>query len=274
MRKILVICLAFLSVFSVDAAKKKNKTPKKQPVSATVLVEASTGKILYSENAQRATPPASLTKIITLLIVFDEIKKGNLQFTDQLPISYHAAKQAPCKLNLHAGRSISLKDAVLAMVTHSANDAAVTIAEKISGSERKFATRMTAKARELGLSNTVFKNASGLPSSGQITTAYDMALLGIQTLAKYKDFLYLFSSPSFTYHGITYKNHNYRLLKNKKYQFDGIKTGFVNASGFNVVSCFKNDGKRYVAVQMGGSSPAARDKRLVEIIDFVLKKGE
>jgi D-alanyl-D-alanine carboxypeptidase len=243
----------------------KNQKPTK-PVYAALAVDAETGQILYQQNADMITPPASLTKIMTLLMVFDALEQGKLRLTDMLPISRHAAAQLPCKLGLRAGSYISVKDIILACVTKSANDAAVVIAEFLAGSEPAFADYMTQRARHFGMKNTTFKTASGMPAIGQLTTAKDMALLGIVANKHYKKYFHLFSTREFCYNNACHINHNYRLLAQKHLKFDGIKTGFVNASGFNVIGTYTNEvGKRVVVVVMGGPTPAWRDKRVVEI---------
>ena len=243
----------------------KNPKPSK-PVYAALAVDAETGQILYQQNADVITPPASLTKIMTLLMVFDALEQGKLRLTDMLPISRHAAAQLPCKLGLRAGSYISVKDIILACVTKSANDAAVVIGEFLGGSESAFADYMTQRARQFGMKNTTFKTASGMPAAGQVTSAKDMALLGIVANKHYKKYFHLFSTREFCYNNACHINHNYRLLAQKHLKFDGIKTGFVNASGFNVIGTYTNEtGKRIVVVVMGGPTPAWRDKRVVEI---------
>lgn len=243
----------------------KSQKPFK-PAYAALAVDAETGQILYQQNADTLTPPASLTKIMTLLIVFDALEQGKLKLTDMLPISRHAAAQLPCKLGLRAGDYISVEHIILGCVTKSANDASVVVAEFLAGSEAAFAEYMTQRARQFGMKHTVFKTASGMPASGQVTTAKDMALLGIVANKHYKKYFHLFSKNEFCFKNACHKNHNYRLLTQKDFGFDGIKTGFVNASGFCVVGSYTNEaGKRIIIVLMGGPTPAWRDKRVVEI---------
>lgn len=264
MFKIGIFISLSLGILTNPAYSKTQKPGK--PVYAALAVEAETGQILYQQNADTITPPASLTKIMTLLMVFDALEQGKLRLTDMIPISRHAAAQLPCKLGLRAGSYISVKDIILACVTKSANDAAVVIAEFLGGSESAFADYMTQRARQFGMKNTTFKTASGMPAAGQLTTAKDMALLGIVANKHYKKYFHLFSTREFCYNNACHINHNYRLLAQKHIKFDGIKTGFVNASGFNVIGTYTNEeGKRIVAVVMGGPTPAWRDKRVVEI---------
>lgn len=256
-------CLAL--AFTISHSDGKSQKPAK-PVYAALAVDAETGQILYQQNAGTVTPPASLTKIMTLLMIFDALDQGKLKLTDMLPISRHAANQAPCKLGLRAGDYLSVEHIIFACVTKSANDAAVVAAEFLAGSEAAFARYMTQRAHEFGMKNTIFKTASGLPAAGQITTAKDMALLGVVTNKHYKKYFHLFSKPDFCFKNTCHVNHNYRLLKHKPLKFDGIKTGFVNASGFNVIGTYTNgSGRRIVIVLLGGPTPAWRDKRVVEI---------
>lgn len=244
----------------------KNAANCKKPVYAALAVDAETGQILYQCNADTITPPASLTKIMTLLVVFDALEQGTLKLTDMLPISRHAANQLPCKLGLKAGGFISVEHIILGCVTKSANDASVVIAEFLAGSESAFADYLTKRAREFGMLNTTFKTASGMPAVGQITTAKDMALLGIVAKKHYQKYFHLFNTREFCYNNTCHINHNYRLLSQKHLRFDGIKTGFVNASGFNVIGSYTNEkGQKIIIVLLGGSTPAWRDKRVVEI---------
>lgn len=264
MFRIGIIISLSLGILTNPIYAKNQKSSK--PVYAALAVDAETGQILYQQNADLMTPPASLTKIMTLLMVFDALEQGKLRLTDMLPISRHAAAQLPCKLGLRAGSYISVKDIILGCVTKSANDAAVVIAEFLGGSEAAFADYMTQRARQFGMKNTTFKTASGMPAAGQITSAKDMALLGIVANKHYKKYFHLFSTREFCYNNACHINHNYRLLSQKHIKFDGIKTGFVNASGFNVIGTYTNEeGKRIVVVVMGGPTPAWRDKRVVEI---------
>lgn len=264
MFRTLIIISCSLGILTNPIYSKAQKPSK--PVYAALAVDAETGQILYQQNADTITPPASLTKIMTLLMVFDALEQGKIRLTDMLPISRHAAGQLPCRLGLRAGGYISVKDIILACVTKSANDAAVVIAEFLAGSEPAFAEYMTQRARQFGMKNTTFKTASGMPAAGQITSAKDMALLGIVANKHYKKYFHLFSTREFCYNNACHINHNYRLLAQKQLKFDGIKTGFVNASGFNVIGTYTNEAnKRIVVVVMGGPTPAWRDKRVVEI---------
>lgn len=262
--RLFVITLTALS-FNLLQAKAPYK--KAKPVCAALAVEAESGKILYQHNASAFTPPASLTKIMTLLMLFDAMDQGKLRLTDMIPVSKYAASRAPGKLGLRPGSYISVQNIILALITKSANDAAAVAGELLGGSEANFAKLMTQRARQLGMVNTTFKNASGLPAAGQLTTARDMAVLGLVTLKHYQKYFHLFGVKEFCYNKTCHVNHNYRLLSQKELVFDGIKTGYVNASGFNVIASHKNEhGKRIIVVVMGGATSAMRDKRVVEIV--------
>jgi len=258
-----LLCLIILNAVSYA----KPLPQKNKPVYAAIAVDAEDGKVLYQQNANTITPPASLTKIMTLLMLFDSLEQGKIRLTDMIPVSKHAASQQPGKLGLSPGSRISIQNVILALVTKSANDAASVAAEFLGGNEHVFAKYMTQRARQFGMKQTTFKNASGLPAVGQLTTARDMAILGLITQKHYKKYFHLFGVREFCYNNVCHVNHNYRLLSQKRLKFDGIKTGYVNASGFNVIASHKDtNGKRIIVVVMGGPTSAWRDKRVVEIV--------
>lgn len=235
------------------------------PRSAAMVVEASTGRVLYAENADTPVYPASLTKMMTLYLTFDALERGRLRLDQKLPVSAHAASRPPTKLGVRAGGHIRVEDAILGLVTRSANDAAAVLAEALAGSEAAFARQMTARARQLGMRSTVFRNASGLPDPQQITTATDMALLGRALIYHYPKYYSYFSRRQFSWNGTVYRNHNHLL---KEYSgADGIKTGYIRASGFNLVASVERDGRRLIAVVFGGSSAAARDRHMMGLLD-------
>ncbi len=236
-----------------------------------IVVDAKTGKTLYQYKADTPRYPASLTKIMTLYIVFEELEAGRLTMNSRLKVSKWAAGRPPSKLGLKAGSTIKVKDAVLALITKSANDAAATIAENISGSESSFARRMTATARQIGMRKTTFKNAHGLPNSGQRTTARDMATLGRAIQERFPSYYKLFQTRSYTYKGRRYGNHN-KLLGRVK-GVDGIKTGYIRASGFNLVTSVKRDNRHIVAVVIGGRTGASRDAQMRKLIASFLPKA-
>jgi len=231
---------------------------------ADIVVDANSGNVLHATNPDARRHPASLTKIMTLYLLFEQLEAGKLKLDTPLKVSKEAAGQDPTKLELKAGSSIQVEDAIKGIITRSANDAAVVVAEAIAGDEDEFARLMTRKARALGMSNTVYKNASGLPDSDQVTTARDQSTLGRAIQERFPKYYKYFSIRSFTFRGETIANHN-RLLGNVE-GVDGIKTGYINASGFNLVTSVHRGNRYVVAVVMGGSSAGSRDARMRELI--------
>ncbi len=235
------------------------------PKYASIVVDVESGAVLHARHADARRFPASLTKMMTLYMAFDAIERGRIDFDTKLPVSKRAAAQPPSKLALKAGSTIALEEAVLALVTKSANDVAVVVAEALSGTEWQFAKDMTAKARELGMRSTTFRNASGLPNSGQVSTARDMATLSIRLMQDFPQYYDYFQTRNFAYKGKRYNNHN-RLLK--RYDgADGIKTGYIRASGFNLAASVVRNGRRVVAVVFGGRTSRSRDDHMVELLD-------
>jgi D-alanyl-D-alanine carboxypeptidase len=224
-----------------------------------------TGQVLHARHADEPRYPASLTKTMTLYMVFDALKSGELKLNERMTVSRNAASQPPSSLRLRAGSTITVKDAVHALVTKSANDVAVVVAERLGGSESRFATLMTAKARAMGMSNTTFRNASGLPDTQQISTARDMAVLAERVLEDHADYYGYFSNTKFTWGRATYKNHNG--LIGKVAGVDGIKTGYTRASGFNLMASAKRRGRRVIAVMFGGSTARSRDQHVTDLIE-------
>lgn len=232
---------------------------------AVMLMDYETGKVLYSRGGDLQRYPASLTKIMTLYMVFDALESGRITLDQKFKVSHTASRQAPSKIGLPAGRYISVRNIIYALVTKSANDMAVVIAEALSGSERQFAVDMTKKARKIGMKRTVFRNASGLPHRLQVTTARDMAILGQRILRDFPKYYPMFNTKSFKYNGRTYRNHN-RLLGSYK-GADGIKTGYINASGFNLVASVKRGDKRLIGVVFGGATGARRNAHMEWLLD-------
>jgi len=232
---------------------------------SSIVVDAKTGEVVHGSKADEHRHPASLAKIMTLYLLFAELESGRMKLTTNIRVSPDAAKQPPSKLGLQAGQTIDVEDAIKAIVTRSANDVAVAIAESISGDEDSFARLMTQRARSIGMSKTVFKNASGLPDPDQVTTARDMALLGLAIQDRFPKYYEYFSTRVFQWRGVAIGNHN-RLLGSLE-GVDGIKTGYTRASGFNLVSNVKRDGRHIVAVVMGGQTGAARDAQMRELIN-------
>jgi len=239
---------------------------------ASIVVDFETGEVLHAVNPDTRNYPASLTKMMTLYVAFDAIKKGKLSMTQPLRVSARAAAARPSKLGLSAGSTIALQDAILAMLTKSANDAAVVVAEAVAGSEYKFSLLMTQKAKEIGMSKSNFRNASGLPNRRQLSTARDMATLAKHLLTDFPDQYKLFSTPEFEFNGQTYRNHN--ALLDSYPGVDGMKTGYTRASGYNLVASAHRNGHRVIGVVFGGRSSSARNTRMRELLDGAFAKLE
>lgn len=259
----------------VKKTSKKSATKKsaKQPERFSALVvNASTGRVIYQKNAGKIRYPASLTKMMTLYLTFDALKKGKIKMGDTLPVSKKAAAQPQTNISLDEGDRLSVKTAIESLIVRSANDSSVVLAEALGGTVWNFSLLMTKKARALGMKNTVFRNPNGLPDSQQYTTAYDMAKLGIALRRDFPEYYHLFKLRSFSHNGITYPGHNKVM---ERYDgADGIKTGYINASGFNLVTSVKKDGYNIVAVIMGGTTAAARDKEMMRMLDRTFAKLE
>ncbi len=248
--------------------------PQAQAKYASIIIDADTGEVLHEVNADEMNYPASLTKMMTLYLAFEALDNGQLKLDQQLPVSGHAASRAPSKLGLTPGESVAARDLILALVTKSANDAASVVAEGLGGSETAFAERMTQKARKLGMKSTVFHNASGLPDPGNRTTARDLATLARALYRDFPDHYHYFSTREFVYHGTVHANHNH--LMNSFQGMDGIKTGYINASGFNLAASAKRDNRRLVGVVMGGASARARDAHMAQLLNaaFAARRSE
>lgn len=243
---------------------------KGNPKYSSLVMDADTGLILHQRYATKPVHPASLTKIMTLLLTFEALESGQIDLKDRVRISRHAANAVPSKLGLPAGSSIRVQDAIYALVTKSANDIAIAMAEHLAGSERNFAQRMTNKARDIGMSHTTFKNASGLHDPNQVTTARDMATLARYVILAYPDYYRYFSKSSFTYNGKTYRNHN-RLMESYD-GMDGMKTGYIAASGFNLVASAVRGDRRIIGVVFGGRSSKSRNAHMKELLDMGFSK--
>lgn len=253
-------------VFSADAAYSRFDNSK----FSMLVIDGYTGTVLFQENAGKYRYPASLTKMMTLYLVFEALERGKLQMGKMLSVSSHAAAQSPSKLYLAAGSKISVQDAVMAVVIKSANDAAVVLAEALGGSEYDFALMMTRKARSLGMNHTMFRNASGLPNLEQKTTAYDLARLAMALYRDHRKYYYLFSQSTYRYKKQTLYTHNRVTARYRG--ADGIKTGFINASGFNLVTSAQRSDKRLIGVVLGGRTAAGRDQYMIEILDKGFRK--
>jgi D-alanyl-D-alanine carboxypeptidase len=238
---------------------------------AAIVIDAKTGKTLFARYADSHRYPASLTKMMTLYMVFEAMANGHISKSSKIPVSSNAAAEQPSKLGLKPGSTITVENAILALVTKSANDVATAVGEYLGGSEEGFARMMTEKARALGMKSTTFRNAHGLPNSAQKTTARDMARLGLALREHYPQHYHYFSTRSFTYAGRKYGNHN-RLLGRVK-GMDGIKTGYIRASGFNLVSSVEANGRSIVAVVMGGRTANSRNEHMAEIISAYMPRA-
>lgn len=238
---------------------------KYNPPYAAIVVDANNGAVLHAAAPDAPRHPASLTKIMTLYLLFERLESGKITLDTPMEVSHDASIQAPTKLGLRPGDTIKVEDAIKGLVTKSANDASVVIAEAIGGTEEEFARAMTRKARALGMRNTTYRNANGLPNDDQITTARDQALLGIAIQERFPKYYRYFSLGSFVYRGNAMRNHNH--LLGKVEGVDGIKTGFTRDSGFNLVTSVRRGPRRIVAVVLGGRSAGSRDARMRELIE-------
>src|SRR5450631_2942094 len=238
---------------------------KYEPSSSSIVVDANSGAVMQATNADSPRHPASLTKIMTLYLLFERLEAGKIKMSTEMPASAHAAAQAPSKLGLKPGESIRVETAIRAIVTKSANDVAVIVAEALAGDEADFARLMTAKARALGMTHTAYYNASGLPDDKQITTARDQAVIGRAIHDRFPQYYHYFATRTFEFRGEEIRNHNH--LLGSVPGVDGIKTGYIHDSGFNIVTSVQRDNRHLVAVVFGGRTANARDARVRSLID-------
>jgi D-alanyl-D-alanine carboxypeptidase (penicillin-binding protein 5/6) len=266
-RVFLAFSLAVATVFAVDlgSVQQAQAYITTEAKYAAIVMDASSGEVLYERNADASRYPASITKTMTIYLTFEALSQGRLRLDDQVPFSAHAVAQAPSHLGARVGESITVDEALRALTVKSCNDVAVALAERVGGSESKFAALMTLKAQELGMTNTRYVNANGLPDSRQITTARDIAVLWRAMMRDYPQYYYYFGVKSFAYRGQTIGSHNDLLLHTQG--VDGSKTGFTNAAGFNIVASAVRDNRRLITVVMGGNSKAARDNHADDLID-------
>ncbi|MET0749070.1 MAG: D-alanyl-D-alanine carboxypeptidase [Rhizobium sp.] len=239
--------------------------------SAYFVMDAKTGKVLTSQNADDLNHPASLTKMMTLYLAFEALHRGKLSWDSELKVSSNAAGKSPTKLGLRPGSTISLREAVNGMIIKSANDAATVVGEAVGGSESGVGRMMTAKARQLGMSRTTFVNPSGLPDPRQITTARDMSTLAVALINDYPTEYRLFSQTGFNYHGRFVHGHNNLMYRYKG--MDGIKTGYTNASGFNIVSSVRDGDRRLIGVVLGGPTARARDDKMAGLLNRYMSQA-
>jgi D-alanyl-D-alanine carboxypeptidase len=260
-------CLTFVLIFGLTAGlmPMHQAAAAGSTIKAAIIVDMNSGSVLYSRSADVLRSPASLTKIMTLYMLFAYLRAGKLTYETELVVTPHAASQSPTKLGLKPGSTIKVVDAINALVTKSANDAAATIAENLGGTEANFGRMMTETARKLGMKNTTFRNASGLPNDEQLTTARDMAILATHVIRDYPEYYSFFETRYFTYKGRKYRNHN-RLLFGYK-GTNGIKTGYTRASGFNLTASVQRGDKHLVGVVLGGRTGAQRDAAMRSLLD-------
>ncbi len=235
---------------------------------SSIVIDAKSGNVLYSNNAEKLRYPASLTKLMTLYIAFNALETGKLKLTDKLRVSATAASRSPSKLGMPAGSYIDVKTLIHALIVKSANDCATVLAEALSPTEADFAVLMTKTAHRLGMHHTTFKNASGLPNSAQKTTAKDLAILGAAIYHHFPQYYPWFSMTEFQYNGMTYKTHNY--LLNDSLGTDGMKTGYTAASGFNILTSAQQGKYRVIAVTMGHKKVKERDEDISKMMEISL----
>ena len=264
---------AVVSVSSTPAQARnynKKSSSNNNPKYASLIMDADSGRILSQRHSNKVLHPASLTKMMTMLLVFEALDRKEIRKDTRIRISKHAASMVPSKLGLKPGSSIKVEHAIKVLAAKSANDIAVAVAEHLAGSEKRFANGMTTRARHIGMKSTRFKNASGLHDPSQVSTARDMALLARYILKRYPHHYKYFSTRTFTYQGKTYKNHN-KLLGT--YQgMDGFKTGYINASGYNLVASANRGGQRLIGVVFGGRSGKTRNDHMAVLMDAGFKK--
>ena len=232
---------------------------------ASIIINENTDKIYFQKNADTMNYPASLTKIMTLYMIFDELKKNKIKMNTKFKVSKRASLRPPSKLGLKTGQTISVRNAILALVTKSANDVATVVAENLGKTESKFAKKMTKMAKKIGMKRTIFKNASGLPNRGQLSTARDMAKLAKMIRKNFPEYFHFFKKKTFVYNGIEFRNHN-NLLGSFN-GTDGVKTGYTNASGFNLVASVERNGQRIIGVVFGGKTAKKRDIHMVSLLN-------
>lgn len=235
------------------------------PRHASISIDANSGEVLHESNADASRYPASLTKMMTLYLLFEALEQRKMTLDSRMPVSAHAAMMPPTKINLQIGDTLSVRDAIPALIVRSANDVAAVVAEALGDTEAHFARMMTDKARKFGMHSTTFKNASGLPDYEQKTTARDLLTLAVRLMKDFPQYYHYFSTRSFSYRGTVYNSHN-RMISNTR-GVDGLKTGFIRASGFNVATSAKRGERRVIAVVMGGPTAASRDQYMSQLLD-------
>lgn len=273
-RVLILLCVIAMvmasAIHPADAARKKSKAPQPNNKYASIVIDAATGAVISERNPDKILHPASLTKMMTLYLTFEALQQGTIRKTQRLNVSSNASIQPPSKIGLEPGDTIRVEDAILSLVTRSANDISVVLAEGIGGSEARFARMMTAKAKQLGMRNSSFVNPHGLHNPLQITTARDMAILSRALMRDFPTEYRYFKTNKFVYAGNTYRNHN-RMLDSYE-GMDGIKTGYVAASGYNLAASAVRDNRRLIGVVFGGRTAASRNEHMAEILDAAFER--
>ena len=260
----------FIALFLLTVLVPATASAARRPPASSIVVNAKTGEVLSSQNADALHQPASLTKLMTLYITFEALEKGIIKMDDLLPVSQNAANRSPSRLGVKPGDKLKVSTAIDALIIKSANDCATVLAEGLGYSEPKFAEKMTEVAKALGMKNTVFKNASGLPNRRQITTARDMATLAAAVYYHFPQYYDLFSRTQFSYDGKTYYTHNH-LLKSFE-GADGMKTGYIASAGYNIVTSAQRDGERVIAVTLGHNTLKERDRAAAKLMEQAFGK--
>jgi len=263
-------CILFLGIFFIASFFATEVHAKGNPKYASIVIDADTGIVISESRPDKILHPASITKAMTLMLMFDALENGRAGLKDRIHISTHAASMVPSKIGLPVGGTIKVEDAILALVTKSANDIAAAMAEHLGGTEKNFAKMMTKKARQIGMKNTTFKNASGLHDPGQVTTVRDIAIMSRVLIKTYPRYYKYFSTRNFTFQGKSYHNHN-RLMESYE-GMDGLKTGYINASGFNLAASAVRGNKRLIGVVFGGRTTHSRNAHMKDLLDAGVKK--
>lgn len=269
------LALAFAALFlascTTQSVMNTAVTPIRSEKYAAIVVDANTGRVLFEKDSRQPRYPASLTKMMTLFMLFEALDEGRVTLDTQIPVSAYAAKRPPSKIGFKPGQSIDVRSAILALCIRSANDVAAAVGEYLGGTEERFAAMMTAKARSLGMQGTTFRNASGLPDDAQRTTAHDMAILGMTLRKRFPHHYHYFGNREFAYAGKVIRGHND--LLGRVAGVDGLKTGYIRASGFNLATSVGRGGRRIVAVVMGGETAKARNAHMEELIEHYLPRA-
>ncbi|MGO3228822.1 MAG: serine hydrolase [Oceanisphaera sp.] len=269
---LLAMALLCLGIGQANANTQEEDEREDNPKYAAIIVNANSGEVLHADRADEPRYPASLTKMMTLYLLFDAMDNGLMRLDTKMPVSAHAASMPQTNISLKEGDRLRVRDAIPALIVRSANDVAVVVAEALGGTEREFANMMTAKAKALNMTATTFRNASGLPDGEQRSTARDLSILSLRLMKDHADYYHYFSALTFTFNGKTYDSHN-RMVKDYA-GTDGMKTGYIRASGFNVATSVLRDGQRLVGVVMGGKSSRSRNAEMTALLDSSFIQAE